>query len=96
MVISRFPSLCEHLIRDDFGVLLGLGLEGDVLRIYDGVALSAIVVTARRKVAWKPHAMGEALINYIKHYNTAAAPFVWKKRSVSGSQIRDTISNLSG
>jgi len=33
-------------------------------------------------------------VNYIKHYNAAAAPFVWKKRSVSGSQIRDTISNL--
>jgi transposase len=31
---------------------------------------------------------------YIEAYNETAEPFVWKKREVHGSQIRNTISNL--
>ena len=36
----------------------------------------------------------EAIKTYIAAYNESAEPFVWKKREVRGTQIRDTISNL--
>jgi len=36
----------------------------------------------------------EAIESYIKYYNTSPRPFVWKKREVKGSQLRDTIVNL--
>lgn len=36
----------------------------------------------------------EAIKAYIAAYNESAEPFVWKKRKVKGTQIRDTISNL--
>lgn len=35
-----------------------------------------------------------AIEKYIKAYNKNARPFVWKKREVVGSQIKDTIKNL--
>jgi transposase len=38
----------------------------------------------------------DAINNYIIGYNENAEPFVWKKREVSGSQIRDKLSNLRG
>jgi transposase len=37
-----------------------------------------------------------AIEAFIAHYNEGAEPFVWKKREVSGSQIRDILSNLRG
>jgi transposase len=36
----------------------------------------------------------EAIEKYISAYNETAEPFVWKKREVHGSQIKDTIGNL--
>jgi transposase len=39
-------------------------------------------------------ALSEAIHGYINSYNTTAKPFVWKKREVSGSQIKDNMSNL--
>jgi transposase len=36
----------------------------------------------------------EAINEYISAYNDTAEPFVWKKREVRGTQIKDTISNL--
>ena len=36
----------------------------------------------------------DAIRKYIDAYNQSADPFVWKKREVKGTQIRDTISNL--
>jgi transposase len=36
----------------------------------------------------------EAIRKYISAYNETAEPFIWKKREVKGSQIKDTISNL--
>ena len=36
----------------------------------------------------------EAIAKYIKAYNLSAEPFVWKKREVNGSQIKDNIANL--
>jgi transposase len=36
----------------------------------------------------------EAIARYIEAYNGSAEPFVWKKREVKGSQIKDTIANL--
>jgi len=41
-------------------------------------------------------ALSEAIMGYIEHYNDTAKPFVWKKREVSGSQIKDKLSNLRG
>jgi len=41
-------------------------------------------------------ALSEAINGYIKAYNETAEPFVWKKREVSGSQIKNNISNLRG
>ena len=41
-------------------------------------------------------ALSEAIMGYIEHYNDTAKPFVWKKREVSGSQIKDKFSNLYG
>ena len=38
----------------------------------------------------------QAIEKYISYYNEDAEPFVWKKRDVVGSQIKDTIINLSG
>jgi transposase len=35
-----------------------------------------------------------AIKNYLEAYNETAEPFVWKKREVVGSQIKDTIANL--
>lgn len=39
-------------------------------------------------------ALSEAILGYIDAYNETAEPFVWKKREVNGSQIRDSLSNL--
>ena len=36
----------------------------------------------------------DAVENYLKRYNNNPKPFVWKKREVKGSQLRDTIVNL--
>lgn len=36
----------------------------------------------------------EAIENYLHFYNKTAEPFVWRKRMVHGSQIRDNIANL--
>jgi transposase len=41
-------------------------------------------------------ALADAMKKYIAHYNESAEPFVWKKREVTGSQIKNTISNLYG
>jgi transposase len=41
-------------------------------------------------------ALSEAILGYIESYNETAKPFVWKKREVSGSQIKDKLSNLCG
>lgn len=37
-----------------------------------------------------------AIEAFIEHYNETAEPFVWKKREVKGTQIRNTLSNLRG
>lgn len=36
----------------------------------------------------------QSIQKYISAYNDSAKPFVWKKREVKGSQLRDTIVNL--
>lgn len=36
------------------------------------------------------HAIG----TYIEYYNESSEPFIWKKREVKGSQIKDNLSNL--
>lgn len=36
----------------------------------------------------------DAIEKYLAYYNQKAEPFVWKKREVNGSQIKDNISNL--
>ena len=36
----------------------------------------------------------EAIGKYTAAYNESAEPFIWKKREVKGTQIRDTIANL--
>ncbi len=36
----------------------------------------------------------DAIESYIKYYNKSPRPFIWKKREVKGSQLRDTIDNL--
>ncbi|MCE2982659.1 MAG: IS630 family transposase [Parachlamydia sp.] len=36
----------------------------------------------------------EAIEDFCKVYNTSAKPFVWKKREVKGSQLKNTIVNL--
>lgn len=36
----------------------------------------------------------EAIEAFIAAYNNHAAPFVWRKREVKGSQLRNTIANL--
>jgi transposase len=41
-------------------------------------------------------ALSDAILCYVKGYNASAKPFVWKKREVAGSQIKDTLSNLRG
>ena len=41
-------------------------------------------------------ALSDAILGYIKAYNKTAEPFVWKKREVRGSQIKDNLSNLRG
>ncbi|MDO8440591.1 MAG: IS630 family transposase, partial [Polaromonas sp.] len=35
-----------------------------------------------------------AIGDFIAAYNEKAAPFVWRKREVKGSQLRNTIVNL--
>ena len=41
-------------------------------------------------------ALAEAISAYIGAYNETAEPFIWKKREVRGSQIKDNLSNLRG
>jgi transposase len=41
-------------------------------------------------------ALSESIQAYINAYNETAKPFIWKKREVSGSQIKDILSNLRG
>lgn len=43
-----------------------------------------------------PSALSAAIMRYIEIYNESAEPFIWKKREVYGSQIKDTLSNLRG
>jgi len=38
----------------------------------------------------------DAIAKYIGAYNQTAKPFIWKKREVKGSQIKDKLSNLRG
>lgn len=40
--------------------------------------------------------LSAAIMNFINAYNENAQPFVWKKRDVKGSQIRNTLTNLRG
>ena len=39
-------------------------------------------------------ALAEAIIGFINAYNESAKPFIWKKREVNGSQIRNNLSIL--
>jgi len=41
-------------------------------------------------------ALSEAISAFIKAYNETAEPFVWKKRDVKGSQIKNNLTNLCG
>jgi hypothetical protein len=41
-------------------------------------------------------ALSEAILGYIENYNETAKSFIWKKREVYGSQIKDKLSNLRG
>jgi transposase len=41
-------------------------------------------------------ALSEAIHGYIDSYNATAKPFVWKKREVVGSQIKNNLTNLCG
>jgi len=41
-------------------------------------------------------ALSEAIMGYINAYNETAEPFIWKKREVNGSQIKNKLSNLRG
>jgi len=41
-------------------------------------------------------ALANAISAYIGAYNETAEPFVWKKREVFGSQIKQTVANLCG
>jgi transposase len=36
----------------------------------------------------------EAIDKYIEYYNEDARPFIWRKREIRGSQIKDNLSNL--
>ncbi|MHB1360447.1 MAG: IS630 family transposase, partial [Rhodocyclaceae bacterium] len=36
----------------------------------------------------------QAIEAFIASYNQSATPFVWRKREVKGSQLRNTIVNL--
>jgi transposase len=36
----------------------------------------------------------QAINNFVTRYNNSASPFVWRKREVRGSQLRNTIANL--
>jgi len=38
--------------------------------------------------------LSDAIKEYINYYNQDAKPFVWRKREVKGSQLRNTITNL--
>jgi len=38
--------------------------------------------------------LADAIAQYIEAYNQTAKPFIWKKREVKGSQIKDKLSNL--
>ena len=40
--------------------------------------------------------LAEAISGYINAYNEMAKPFVWKKRGIKGSQIKNNLSNLCG
>ena len=40
--------------------------------------------------------LADAIKSYISLYNESAEPFIWKKREVVGSQIKDTVNNLYG
>lgn len=40
--------------------------------------------------------LAQAILDYIRAYNESAEPFMWKKREVKGSQIKNTLSNLRG
>ena len=39
-------------------------------------------------------ALSEAIIAFVNEHNSKAKPFIWKKREVKGSQLRNTIGNL--
>jgi len=40
--------------------------------------------------------LSQAIKSYMEAYNESAEPFIWKKREVRGSQIKNNISNLCG
>jgi transposase len=55
-------------------------------------------IFSRKTLSGASFASTEQLIQEIEHfvsrYNESAAPFVWRKREVKGSQLRNTITNL--
>ncbi len=40
-------------------------------------------------------ALSEAITAFVKEHNTKAKPSIWRKRDVKGSQLRNTIVNLT-
>jgi hypothetical protein len=38
--------------------------------------------------------LAQAIQDFCDAYNQTAKPFVWRKRQVTGSQLRNTIANL--
>ena len=55
-------------------------------------------ILSRKTLSGASFSSTEQLTNsieaFIANYNETASPFVWRKREVKGSQLRNTISNL--
>ena len=61
-------------------------IAGDAKQAAEGVERVEAAIEAKRELV--------EITNFTAAYNKNATPFVWRKREVKGSQLRNTIVNL--
>jgi hypothetical protein len=82
--LAKHPNVCFHFTPTSASWL-------NQVEIWFGIF-------ARKTLAGASFANTDQLVKaieaFITSYNQSASPFVWRKREVKGSQLRNTIVNL--
>jgi L-alanine-DL-glutamate epimerase-like enolase superfamily enzyme len=87
-VLLRVPT--RRLIADSHNVLENFEAVLALLGTDEGISGTGYTLT----VGYGGHLIREAIEAFVNAYGPTAKPFVWRKREVKGSQLRNTIVNL--